>query len=85
LWHPEIGAAQDAYLAHNRAWQAYLERAASDPAEFAKEQADINSTFAQAEIDVRAAVPVVPLFNLQDRVDVIFAPPPLPEGSGQQA
>lgn len=85
LWHRDVGAAQKAYLAHNRAWQDYLNKAAQDPAEFGKKQDAINSTFAEAEIDVRAAVPVPPLFHLRDRVDVIFAPPPVPEGAGQQA
>lgn len=85
LWHPEVGAAQDAYLAHNRAWQAYLERAAKDPSEFARAQDDINSTFADAEDDLRDALPAPALFDLVDRVSTIFAPAPLPEGQGQQA
>ena len=85
IWHQDIGAAQEAYLAHNRAWQAYLARAAKDPAEFGREQPLVDSTFADAEPRIRAAVPVLPLFDLSDRVDTIFAPPALPEGAGQQA
>ncbi len=57
VWHREIGAAQDAYLAHNRAWQDYLGRAAQDPAEFARPQDDVNSTFEDAERYVRASLP----------------------------
>lgn len=85
IWHQDIGAAQEAYLAHNRAWQAYLARAAKDPAEFGREQPLVDSTFADAEPRIRAAVPVVPLFDITARVDAIFAPPALPAGSGQQA
>lgn len=85
LWHREIGAAQEAYLAHNRAWQAYLARAAEDPAEFGRQQDLVNTTFVEAESSVRFAVPVAPLFDIDQRVDAIFAPPPMPEGSGQQA
>lgn len=84
-WHPEIGAAQEAYLAHNRAWQAYLERAAQDPREFAVTQDLVNETFSAAQGPMLDAVPRPPLFDLQERVDVIFAPPPSEDGSGQSA
>lgn len=83
-WHSEVGAAQDAYLAHNRAWQEYLSRAAEDPAEFAVEQTEVNDTFEAAEAPVRAAVPPLALFNLPARVDVIFAPPPDDTGGPTQ-
>ena len=63
-WHREIGAAQDAYLAHNRAWQAYLARAAEDPAEFDVEQTDVNTTFEAAEQPIRAALPDPALYDL---------------------
>jgi hypothetical protein len=84
-WHRDIGAAQDAYLAHNRAWQDYLGRAAEDPAEIGRPQDDVNSTFEAAEGRFRAAVPPLALFHLRDRVDVIFAPPPSDSGSSQAA
>ncbi len=84
IWHQEIGDAQEAYLAHNRAWQAYLGRAADDPTEIARTQDEVNSTFEAAEGVVRDAVPPAPLFDLQDRVDVIFAPPSQ-QGDGQAA
>ena len=83
LWHQDVGRAQEAYLAHNQAWQAYLERAETSGAEFARPQDDVNNTFLDAETAVRRAVPVIPLFDLRHRVDVIFAPPPAdPSGSG---
>jgi hypothetical protein len=84
-WHREIGAAQDAYLAHNRAWQDYLDRAAQDPAEFVSPQDDVNSTFEAAERYFRTALPPLALFDLRDRVDAIFAPPPSEDGSSQSA
>ena len=85
VWHRDVGQAQDAYLAHNRAWQEYLDRASADPAEFARNQDAVNSTFADAEAEVRAAIPLIALFDLRDRIDVIFAPPPPEEGDGQSA
>ena len=85
VWHRDVGQAQDAYLAHNRAWQEYLDRASGDPAEFARSQDDVNSTFVDAEAEVRAAIPLIALFDLRDRIDVIFAPPPAEEGDGQSA
>jgi hypothetical protein len=84
-WHREIGAAQDAYLAHNRAWQDYLARAADDPAEFVRPQDDVNSTFDAAQDPIRAALPALALFDLRSRIDVIFAPPPSEDGSSQSA
>ena len=84
-WHREVGAAQDAYLEHNRAWQAYLGRAAEDPAEFDVEQADVNTTFAAAEAPLRAALPVPALYDLDARVDLIFAPPPAVDGGPTQS
>lgn len=85
VWHRDVGAAEDAYLAHNRAWVAYLTRAAEDPAEFGRQQDDINTTFADAQVAIVDAVPLPALFDISDRVDAIFAPPALPEGSGQAA
>lgn len=83
-WHHEIGAAQEAYLEHNRAWRDYLTAAADDPTEFATSQDEVNSTFAAAEEPLRAAVPRPALFSLDDRVDVIFAPPPAVNGGPTQ-
>ena len=83
LWHRDVAAAQEAYLAHNRAWQEYLGRAAEDPSEFARPQDAVNSTFADAEVEVRSAIPLIALFDLRDRIDVIFAPP-ADQGDGEQ-
>jgi hypothetical protein len=84
-WHRDVGDAQAAYLTHNRAWQAYMARAATDPAEFGVDQEEVNTTFAAAEHPIRDALPVPALFGLRSRIDVIFAPPPAPDGQTQQA
>ncbi len=75
-WHADILAAQEAYLAHNQAWQDYLTAAAADPTEFAKPQDAVNETFAAAEQPMRTAVPPLTLFELKRRVDVILRRPP---------
>lgn len=92
IWHKDIQRAQQAYLAHNQAWQDYLARASEDGAEFARPQDQVNGTFQDAEMAVKRAVPVIPLFQLRERVDAIFAPPPSDQsgstggtGSGQTA
>lgn len=85
-WHTGIKQAQDAYLAHNKAWQDYLAQAAKDPGAFGTEQEQVNSTFADAEQPIRGAVPSPDLFRLKARVDTIFAPPPADSsGPSQQA
>lgn len=84
-WHREVGEAQEAYLTHNRAWQAYLDRAATDPAEFGTQQEAVDTTFAAAEKPIRDAVPLPALFDLVNRVEVIFAPPPASDGETQEA
>jgi hypothetical protein len=84
-WHREVADAQEAYLTHNRAWQAYLARAAADPAEFGVRQEDVNTTFEAAEEPIRDAVPLPALFDLASRIDVIFAPAPAPDGQTQEA
>ena len=83
-WHRDVSRAQEAYLAHNRAWQAYLDRAAKDPAEFGAPQDAVNRTFEDAEAPIRAALPVPALFDLLSRVDVVFAPPPAVSGGPTQ-
>jgi hypothetical protein len=85
-WHSAIAAAQQAYLAHNRAWQEYLAKAAKDAAELGKKQDAVNATFEAAEQPMRAAIPRPDAFGLAERVDVIYAPDPGPDsGPGQQA
>jgi hypothetical protein len=83
-WHKDILAARDAYVAHNKAWQAYLTAAAKDASEFAKPQDNVNSTFKAAEQPIRDAVPRPALFSLPERVDAIFAPPPEVSGGPTQ-
>ncbi len=84
-WHADVQRAQEAYLAHNRAWQDYLRAASTDPAEFGVTQELVNETFAAAEEPIRLAVPLPDVFDLRSSVNVIFAPPPAVDGSTQQA
>ncbi len=73
-WHGDIKNAQSAYLAHNRAWQDYMQKATDDPTLLFKSQPEINGTFEAAEPLMKTAVPVPALFDLKKRVDTIFAP-----------
>lgn len=82
-WHGALVRAQADYLAHNRAWQEHLDRASRDPEELNRTQDLINSSFEEAEISMRAALPVPTADELQGRVDVIFAP--VPTEGGQAA
>ena len=82
-WHQDLLLAKQAYLEHNQAWQAYLDRAAKDAVEFTLPQDEVNSTFLEAEPLFRAAIPVPDGFSLADRVDLIFAEPE-PEGGPTQ-
>ncbi len=81
-WHTSIVEAQRDYLAHNQAWQDYLEAAAIDPGELTMTQDDINTTFVDAETSMRAALPPLASPELRQRVDLIFAEP---ESEGGQA
>jgi DUF971 family protein len=82
-WHRDILRAKAAYVRHNHAWQDYLAKAAQDPSEVTRKQAEINDSFAAAEPLMTSAVPVPPLYSLQKRVALIFAPPPeTTSGSG---
>jgi hypothetical protein len=84
-WHQDLLRARQAYLEHNQAWQAYLDRASKDAGEFALPQDEVNSTFLEAEPFFRAAIPVPDGYSLSDRVDLIFAEPEPEEGPTQQA
>lgn len=55
-WDTKIEAAQAAYLAHNRAWVAYLTAAAKNPDELFKPQDQVNSTFEAAKRPLILAV-----------------------------
>lgn len=71
-WHTEIKAAQEAYLLHNYAWQAYMQSAIEDPVAFTVDQPLINTSFMDSQQPLEDAVPRVSLFDLQLRVENIF-------------
>ena len=81
-WHTDILNARSAYLAHNEAWRAYMKAATNDPTQLFKTQPDINSTFEAAQPYMEKAVPIPALFDLKDRVAIIFAPTPEATPSG---
>ncbi|MBU6279062.1 MAG: hypothetical protein KGN78_07425 [Actinomycetales bacterium] len=86
-WHTSIDEAKQAYLAHNAAWQEYLDRASGNPSEFVTPQPLVDSTFAAAEPLLRAAVPLLDLWDFGTRIDVIYTPPEgatADDGPGQQ-
>jgi len=76
-WHRRVIAARDAYLAHNRAWQDYLARAAVDPIAFSEPQPDVDSTFMASEPLMLAALPRPALPLLADRVQAIYLEVPI--------
>ncbi len=84
-WHGDLAKAREAYLAHNHAWQDYLAAAQLDPAEFDKPQQAINDTFAAAERAMRAGMGGLALFDIRDRLEAIFAPPPQDSGGTSAA
>ncbi len=85
-WHEDVIDAQRAYLAHNKAWQAYLAAAAEDPSQFGITNDDVNSTFAAAEEPLRQAIPVPDAFDLLEDIDQIYAPEPVADsGPSEQA
>jgi len=84
-WHEDLLLARQAYLKHNRAWQAYLDRASQDATEFALPQDEVNSTFLAAEPLFREAIPEPDGYALGERIDLIFAEPEPESGPTQQA
>lgn len=75
---PNLIEAKQAYLKHTAAWLAYLNKAAADPAEFEKDQPDVDNTFMAVEPKLKAAIPPVPLGDIKQRINAIFtngAPP----------
>ena len=71
-WHTKIKAAQEAYLLHNYAWQAYMQSAAEDPVALTVDQPLVNQSFEDAQEPLESVVPVVALFDLEARVANIF-------------
>lgn len=82
LWHSDIERARQAYLLHNKAWQAYMVRASSSAEELLLPQEEVDSTFLKAEQPFRDAVPIPDAAKLMDRIDAIFAPPAVEEEPG---
>lgn len=84
-WHRDLVDARAAYLAHNRAWQAYLAAATTDPAVLGRPDADIERTWVAVEPLLREAVPVPDPLGLTERVDAIFADDPEGQDPGTAA
>lgn len=74
-WHRNISDARAAYLAHNFAWQDYLERAAEDAREFTADQPEVNDTFMNAEEPLNRAVPLPDLTGLGQEIALIYFVP----------
>jgi hypothetical protein len=85
VWHTDIEAARDAYLAHNRAWQDYMQRASNSAEEFVLPQDSVNTTFFDAQAPFVGAVPLPDVSNLLDRVAVIFEIPDDLDSGGMDA
>ena len=81
-WHTKIKAAQEAYLLHNYAWQAYMQSAAEDPVALTVDQPLVNQSFEDAQEPLESVVPVVALFDLEARVANIFIEG-APQSSGE--
>ena len=81
-WHTKIKAAQEAYLLHNYAWQAYMQAAAEDPVAFTVDQPLVNRTFQDAQEPLEEAISIVGLFDVEARVANIFIDG-APQSSGE--
>ena len=84
-WHSELLAAQEAYLAHNRAWVNYMAAAAEDPAEWFRPQPDVNTTFADAKLPLVQAVPLFDPLGTLARIELIYVTGSGDSGGGQSA
>ncbi len=71
-WHTDIKAAQDAYLLHNYAWQAYMLSAQEDPVAFTTPQPLVNQTFEDSQAPLENAVPNPALYDLDIRVQDLY-------------
>lgn len=80
-WHTAILEAREAYLLHNYAWQAYMQSAQQDPVAFTVTQPLVNQSFIDAQEPLERAIPEPPLFDLPERVKLIFDEG-LPESDG---
>lgn len=72
-WHSDLIAAQASYLDHNLAWVNHFEAGSEEGEVLVRgDDGDIESTWAATEIQIRAAMPLVPFPGIADRVDTIF-------------
>ena len=81
-WHTKIKAAQEAYLLHNYAWQAYMQSAAEDPVALTVDQPLVNQTFQDAQEPLEDAISIVGLLDVEARVANIFIDG-APQSSGE--
>ena len=84
-WHTQLRDAQEAYLAHNRAWVEYMAAATEDPAEWFRPQPDVNSTFADAKLPLVEAVPLFDPLRTLPRIELIYVTGSGESGDGQSA
>lgn len=84
-WHGQLLAAQEAYLAHNRAWVAYMAASAEDPVEWFEPQAEVNETFADAKRPLVRAVPLFDPLQVLPRIELIYVTGSDDSGGGQSA
>ncbi len=70
-WHHDQLAAQEAYIAHNDAWQDFLTRAAQDPSLWYSADDGIESTWDEMTPLLQAAIPTPSVLGIDDRVEAI--------------
>jgi hypothetical protein len=84
-WHGALLDAQEAYLAHNRAWVDYMAAAAADPAEWFRPQPVVNASFAEAKLPLVDAVPLFDPLGTLERIELIYVTGSGDSGGGQSA
>ena len=70
-WDAEIERARTTYLAHNGAWQEFLEASSQDASEWFKPYPDIDRTWNTFVAQIQLAVPTPDLRDAQGRVEAI--------------
>lgn len=71
-WHGDIVRARDRYLDHANAWIARLQLLTRDPSALQEPAPRIATTRSASEDAFRAALPLVALQGLDDRVEALF-------------
>jgi hypothetical protein len=72
-WHSDLISAQASYLAHNLAWVSHLEAGSEEGEVLVRgDNEDISSTWEAAEVQIRAAIPIVVFPGISDKVEKIF-------------